>query len=435
LTTAENPGLVGGIKMPIINKIKERFFGEIMEGFKQVDIDDMKVGDLSITAISAEVVNDNHNNVQLSFQEDKNGLAVSVDNTYVNVHVHWRYKKSILKFSGTGDVKGPISNVRMILGFDTQEKDGFLVPKMSITDFNISLEKKQWHFHFNCKGCIAKINDLILNAFKGPLVDKIKSEARKVVNNKVADIVNKQILERYPLSVPLTNEISISTATTGPVSVRSDFVSVPVDSTIYLTEEGYNRPFEAPEAPKENPDNPGEIILVATKYVFQTLERTINKVPMSFETRVLGLAVRIDIDGSRVPLEIDTRNNELHVLGGAVITIPFLRTSIEIGASSDIDLFFKPGDSENMIFVEPDLDRASMKLTTFSITMFGFRLEFGFLLNFINALVAPLINMFMLNRIAIPKLEQLPLTATAAIVDFQETYTEAGIAFNFGADQ
>jgi len=431
---AENPGLVGGIKMPIINKIKEKFFAEIMEGFKQIDTDDMKVGDLSITGISAEVLNDNHNHVQLSFQEDKNGLAVSVDNTYINVRVNWRYKKSLLKFSGTGDVKGPISNVRMIIGFETQEKDGFLVPKISITDFDISLDKNQWHFHFSCKGCISKVNDLILNAFKGPLVDKIKSEARKVVNKKVANIVNNQILDRYPLSVGLTNEVSMSTATTGPVSVRSDFLSVPVDSTIYLTAEGYNRPFEAPEAPKENPENPGEIIMVATKYVYQTLERTINKIPMSFETQFLGLSVRIDIDGSRVPMEIDTRHNELHVLGGAIVTIPFLHTVIEIGASSDINIFFKPGDSENMIFVEPDLDRASMKLTTFRITMFGFRFEFGFLLNFINILAAPLINMFMLSRIAIPKLEQLPLTATAAIVYFQEIYTEAGIAFNFGAD-
>jgi hypothetical protein len=67
---------------------------------------------------------------------------------------------------------------------------------------------------------------LILKAFQGPLVDKIKSEAKKVVNNKIADTINAKFLSIYPLSLSVTDQISISTATTDVIQVAQMILHV-----------------------------------------------------------------------------------------------------------------------------------------------------------------------------------------------------------------
>ena len=405
-----------------------------MENFQQIKLDDISQGDLKITEVNVEVVNEDHNNVQLSFNQDKNALGVAVSNTYIKAHVNWKYEILFFSVSGVGDVSGPINYVGMNLGFETQEKGGMSIPKLNIQDFDISFNTEGFNFNFDCNLCPGDVVNLILGAFKGQLLDEVRNQARNVVYNNVINLVNSVLLDQYPLTTEVTDEMSIGLATTGPVSVKPDFLSVPIDGTVFLTQEGYNRPFEAPEIPSESPENPGEIILFISKYVYQTLEKTINKVPMNFETTLYGFTIQIQIDGSRVPLEIATRDKDLHLLGGAIVTIPALRLSFEVGASADVDIFFQSGDSTNMIFVDPEIDRSSLKLTTFKISLFGWQFNLNFLTGIANYIIGMIVNRMIFPTMAVPKFEALPLTATAAIVEFFETYTEAGVAFNFGLD-
>jgi len=405
-----------------------------MEGFQTIHVDDMKEGDLRITGITAEVENSSPDNVQLSFNEEKNGLNVVVDQTHIKIHVHWKYKKSILKFSGTGDISGPLSHLAMVVGFETQEKEGMLIPKINIQDFQIDLQKSKWNFKFKCGACISKVNDLILKAFQGPLVDKIKSEAKKVVNNKIADTINAKFLSIYPLSLSVTDQISISTATTDVIQVKEEYLSVPFDASIFLTNEGYSRSTEAPVIPSENPENPGEIVLFASTYMFEGLEAVINKIPMTFEKSIMGLNLIVKIDGSVNPLGIKTKDKVLNIQGGAVISIPTLSIEVEIAASAELDFKFKPGDGTNTLYVDPDIIENTVKFSTFDFSLFGHKLNLGFALPVVDYIFTFIMDTYVFSTIAIPKQETLPLTATSALISFFEEYTEAGIAFNFSQD-
>jgi hypothetical protein len=120
-----------------------------MEEFEQIHMDDMKKGDLKITGITVQVENDNHENVQISFNEKKNALSVVVTNTFIKCHANWKYHVLVTNLSGVADMNGPINKVAMNIGFETQEKDGMLIPKINIQDFDINFDKSHFKFHLN----------------------------------------------------------------------------------------------------------------------------------------------------------------------------------------------------------------------------------------------------------------------------------------------
>jgi hypothetical protein len=322
----------------------------------------------------------------------------------------------------------------MNIGLETQEKDGFLIPKVNIQDFDISFDAGSFSFDFDCSACPGDLANLLLELFKGPLLDEIRNQAKNVVNSEVVGKVNEILREEFPVSVVLSDGLSMSSATTGPVKIKTDYLNVPIDATIFLTNEGYNRPFDAPEIPTEDPDHPGEILLFISEYVYQTATKSANMIPMTFQHSVLGFDTTIEIDGTKVPIKLDTRDGHLHVLGGAIVSVPFFRTVIEIGASADIDLTFRAGDSDHMFFVNPGINRSSMKFTDLKLKIFGIPLNFNLFNPIINFFVTLILDWVAFPEFAIPKLDLMPITATTAKVDFFDTYTLAGIAFNFGLD-
>jgi hypothetical protein len=431
---AENPGLVGGLKLPIINKIKEKYFETFMDGFRNINIDDLHEGDLKVTGIEVEAINDDHNNVQVSFNEEKNGINVVVDNTQIKVHCNWGYKVLIITISGVGDIRGPISHLSMLIGFETQEKDGAIIPKINIQDFDIGIDSGAWDFHFDCSACPPGIADLLLNLFKGELVGKIKDEARNVVNTQIADMVNNVLLESYPLQAAVTDTISLSTATTSVVKVKANYLSVPLDATIFLTEEGYARQFEAPEIPFESESNPGELMFFASTYLFDTFESTINKTPFDIPLSIMGYDASFKIDGTKVPLELKTQNKNLHASLGGIFELPAWKFEAEVGIETNIDLFFPNGDEANMVYVDADVNKDSLKFTKFKISFYGWNFNLSFVTGIVNFLIGNVINLFVLPSIPVAKIEALPLTSTGSQVNFFETYTELGLAFNFGLD-
>jgi hypothetical protein len=322
----------------------------------------------------------------------------------------------------------------MNLGFETQEKDGMLIPKVNIQDFDIQFDEGNFNFNFDCSMCPGDLANIILNLFKGALLDKIRDEARGVVNDKVVGTVNDALMEGYPLTKELNEEIGIGLATMGPVVVKQDYLSAPIDGTIFLNSEGYNRPFDAPEIPVESAENPGEILLFISEYVFNTLSKTLNQVPIQFESSIFGFNLNIQVDGAKYPIDVSTHDKALHLGGGATVTIPALNIIFEVAAKSEIDLNFMPGDSANMLFIDPNADKDSLKIDTFILTVFGMRLNLSLFAGIVNFFIGMAIDHLVLPTIGVPKVEAMPLTATSALVNFFDRYTEAGIAFNFGMD-
>ena len=73
------------------------------------------------------------------------------------------------------------------MGFETQKKGEFILPKVNIQDFNIVFDNNHFKLDFDWKLCPPYVIDIILSIFKGTLLNKVKSEARAVVNTKVVD--------------------------------------------------------------------------------------------------------------------------------------------------------------------------------------------------------------------------------------------------------
>lgn len=405
-----------------------------MENFKTVHISDMSVDPLTITGITLEVENDNHQNVLISLNAEKNALGVAVSNTKIRIHVNWRANLRLFSITGVGDIRGTVDNVGMNVSFETQDKEGKLIPKINIQDFTINFDAQSFDFQLDCSACPGNIASLLLNTFRGPLLDRVSNEATSIANSRMAQTLNARILNSYPLTANLSSELSMSLANMGPIVVRSDFIKAKIDGTIFLSQEGYNRPVQAPEIPVENPENPGEAILFISKYMYETLQISLNKVPLSFDTSLWLFALNIKVDGRANPIEISTPNNTLHISGGAVATIPRLGLIYDVAASTNLYFNIYPGDSQNMLFIDPEVNQKTLRLVRFRFTFFGLTLNLSFLTGIANWFISWLISRVVFPVISVPKIDALPLVATSAMLSFYEKYTEAGIAFNFGMD-
>lgn len=400
--------------------------------FKQINIPDLSVGDLKITGIMVQVSNDNPNNVHIGFDQPRNGLDVSVDNTNIKVHVNWRYEISFIKISGTGDISGPVRNVHMTIGFETQPKGNFMIPKINVQNYDIDFDKGGFDFKFDWGGCPGDVISFILNALRGPLLDKVRDESRGIVSSQVANVVNNFFQMGYPVSVAVNDYFSIATSTVGALNVKSDYLSVPIDATVFLTKEGYNRQGDGELFPSEDPTNPGEIQLFVGQYTFRWLENSINKIPVHYETSIYGLGIQVDIDGSKYPLKFSTKDGNLHVEFGSKISIPSISLFIDIVGGADFTFAFKNGDSTNMIYVDPDVNRQTLQLSTLKLSLFGWNFDLSAAGPWIVWIVEQFIDRIILPVIPIPKQSALPLTATAAVLKFFDTHAMGGIAFNFG---
>lgn len=402
-----------------------------MENFPQVDLNDITSGNIQLTGISVKVTNANHENVQVAFNEEKNALGVVASNTNLTIHCNWRYTVNKNIITGTADITGTISKVGMNLGFETQQRNSSLVPKVNIKDFDFTFDMATFKYDFDCSICSEAVINVIIASFKGPLLNSVSNEARNVINREVISAANTMMLENYPSTIQLNANMSISTTTTGPLIVKGDYLGAPIDGTVYLTAQGYKRPSDAPEMTIKDNCPPGEVCLFVNKYPFQTTAKSMNQYPLEFGSSFFGLTYYIDIDGSKVPFSFDLRDDKLYFSGGATVSIPSLFTLIEVQGTSLIDFSFLSGDRTNMVYVSPIIDRNSLNLTTLNVNFLGFRINYSILGSFVNFLVKYLLNTLVFPSIAIPKISVMPLTATSGQTRFNETYAQAGISFRF----
>jgi hypothetical protein len=403
-----------------------------MGEFSQIDLPNLTRGGLQITGITARVKNTNHENVQVALNQAKNSLGVVVSNTSIEMHINWRYSVSVLTVSGTGDIRGTIGKIDMKLGFDTQKSGEHLVPKLNVQDFNVTLDANSFVFNFDCTLCPRDVLNFILTAFRGPLLDEVKDQARSVVNSEVVNVANRMILANYPTSIQLNEQLSISTAITGPLSVKTDYLSGSIDGTVFLTSKGYDGNSNATQITVEDSCAPGEVCLFLGKHVFETATRSMNQFPLQFSTTYLGMDVLVDIDGTKVPVGVELRENNLFLLGGATITIPGIAAVIELGGTSLIDFSIKSGDKTNMAYVTPVADRSSLELETLAVTVFGFRANLGIFASLVDSFVTSSLSAIVFETIPVPKIAIMPLTASSGQTRFNETYAHAGISFSLG---
>ena len=174
LALANNPGVVGNMKMTFIEAIKNSQFSSVMSQFTNLPIPSQSAGPLSLGG-TMTISNSDANNVQISPNPSANALDLTISNTNVDLNLNWKFHESPLpSVSGSASASGPISSITMELIFQTQEKNGVTVPKVAVQNVAINLDKGAFHLSIG-SGIISKISGAITSLFNSQIMGEVQS--------------------------------------------------------------------------------------------------------------------------------------------------------------------------------------------------------------------------------------------------------------------
>ena len=136
----------------------------------------------------------------------------------------------------------------------------YFIPQIGVNNFNISMDKDVFNIELNCNHCPGEVKRLVSKFMKERLLDAVRSAIVAQTPSQITSIVNSLLMQKYPRSVTLYNNIDIAKALVGEVAVQDDHIQVPLNATS-LHSKDENNPGPAPEIPKFNPKNPDDIMV------------------------------------------------------------------------------------------------------------------------------------------------------------------------------
>jgi hypothetical protein len=173
---AENPGLITNVKIDFINTFKDQEFTKVMEGFKNIPIPDQSIDELSTYGGVMSIENNDPANVALNFAPPST-LGVNVMNTVINVKMNWKFKKSILSFSGQAMASGPVT-IAMDMNLGSQYKEGTVVPQIDVSNINLDINKGSFDVKVHADYVPDFVLDAITSLFHGKIMDVVIDEVR-----------------------------------------------------------------------------------------------------------------------------------------------------------------------------------------------------------------------------------------------------------------
>lgn len=430
LTLADNPGMVSVVKLPVVNKIRDKYFTTLFTQFGHQTIPDMSSGDVTIKDITLDLTNGDANNLKVSFDETNNALYIEVDATQVRVHLNWKYDASLLQVSGDATVDGPVSSLTLNLGFTTKPEASYFIPQVNVNSFNAQLNKDAFNLQFHCDGCPGFVEQLVESLIKDTLLDTVSQAINQQVPSQLNTVGNQILDQSFPRSVSMYNNLDVATAMTGPLTIKSDHIEVPLDSTVFLKEDGYNRQGDAPVIPSYNPNDPGEIQLFLSSYLLDTLSASLNKGVQTFTTAVKGIQINLSIDPAKGATSLKFEEGSFDISISPTILVPSYSVGLQISASAQIDPQIIPGDAKDMFYVSPKIK--GFKMSNLQLIVGGSTYSLSFVKSFLNTLFQYVINSGLVPKIGAPKLAVLPLVVSSSELDFHATYSEFGAIFDFG---
>ena len=366
---SENPGYVMDVKLPVINKVRDRYFDEVFENFGQQDIPDVTSGKLKVYDIKVALSNSSPNNLNVGFDEPNNGVAVKVDDTYVSIKCNFRYKKSIIKFKGSIDLHGTLKSIGLNLGFDALEESGYYVPQLKMNSFDFDMPKSNFKLKLKCKGCPKFVQDLISTFAKDPLIVSIRNQIRKTLPTQLITAGNRVLVTSYPRTVNLYNDINLCTAMSGPIMIKSDYAQVPLDGTLFLTEDGYHRTGSAPDIPIYNEKDPGELQMFFSSYLPTSLDEILNKKTQQYKVKYQSQTYILELNPEKGKTTLTFEDGDFKILASPTITMPNLGLSLFFSASAMIQPEIDNGDDTHMLYVHPKV--GEVKINNVELIMDG----------------------------------------------------------------
>jgi hypothetical protein len=425
---AINPGAVIGLREPVLNQIKDYYFDIIMLGFQFLFIEDLTDHSVTLTGISPTLDIPSSSHVTVHTDAERNALRVVVQDAGLKVHLNW--KDSSSSHTGVADLDGTIDNITLYMSFDATHVNQTYRPKINFDEVLINQNASDFSINYACSECDQDAIDRIEHALGVRMFEHFESKAKDLVNLLISTVVNLQLETMYPETFPLSSDIAIDVGMTGKAEVKHDFVAVPIDSTIFLKSQGYNRPMVAPEFQFVNPDNPGEMILFTSDYVFKTISNILNTYDVDFTLPVYGTNVTITLDGDRIPFHLESEEGHMVLQAGGIVSVPAWVSALEFTLVTKLDLDLQRGDSTAMLYMHPTLIDADF--SSLVLIVLGFRIDLtNSIVPFVNRMMEILLNIVFLPRFKIPKLEALPLKFNEAQLEFFKNHTELGVTFKY----
>eukprot|EP00343_Euplotes_focardii_P005749 CAMPEP_0205808114 /NCGR_PEP_ID=MMETSP0205-20121125/11980_1 /ASSEMBLY_ACC=CAM_ASM_000278 /TAXON_ID=36767 /ORGANISM="Euplotes focardii, Strain TN1" /LENGTH=397 /DNA_ID=CAMNT_0053083293 /DNA_START=169 /DNA_END=1362 /DNA_ORIENTATION=+ len=393
-------------------------------------IPNMKEKKLRLENIHLQVNIPSSNNIELSFDESSNGLKVILRNISTNLSLKWK-KKILFKIKGKFHVKGEFDKIELILGFNTQIKDGFIIPSVYTKSASIDIDKHKWKADFGHKNIANEIGNVILRILRGKGIKLIKKECMKQLEKKIPNIINKGILKKYKTEGSLTPWLSLSLANTGPINVNKDYLALPIDGTIFLVEDGYNKTIKSSEIPLVPTTTNNDIVLVAGRYSFKTLETSMNKLDFEYYTKADKLDVRIFIPGNNKSYSITNTATGLHVKVKGTLTLVESRMSIDIEISANVTMSLSNGDENEMFYLNPEIVKNSINIKTSNVAFVKQKLGLSLLTPLFDPIIEYFTNKIKLKSVPVKKLDDSKLLCKVKKNDvkFSPKYAQVELSF------
>ena len=386
----------------------------------------MELQGVTLSNIDVDIDNDSPDNVNFTFNEGLNALEAGIINTNLTMDFEWKYS---FLLSGKATVYGPVSLVLLDLGFTNATKNNFTVPQVDLSTFDFILDRQSFTLDFSCALCPQLVVNLLINIFRGSLLDSIENSVKNTLNEELINDINVGIYDFYPTTINATQDIGVCTALIDGVRIKSDHLELPVDLTVFLTSEGYQRQGDGPVVPAYDPEIPAEILVSLSSYVTTSIQNILNKTPLSFPFKVLLINMSLNILGPDYPTEISMKKDNLKIKGSPELDISGLKLKYNVELEANLDFSVRNGDDTNLLYITPQLK--SVKLSKISVTFLGIKLNltlFRILLNWIVQLVA---NNILIPTFEIPQLPGFPLKTTDSILQVNDDYIDFGLSIKF----
>lgn len=135
----------------------------------------MELQGVTLSNIDVDIDNDSPDNVNFTFNEGLNALEAGIINTNLTMNFEWKYS---FLLSGKATVYGPVSLVLLDLGFTNATKNNFTVPQVDLSTFDFILDRQSFTLDFSCALCPQLVVNLLINIFRGSLLDSIENSIK-----------------------------------------------------------------------------------------------------------------------------------------------------------------------------------------------------------------------------------------------------------------
>lgn len=172
-----NPGTIIGIREPILNQARDKYFSLLMLGFQFLSFDNVESGLVTLGGITGSLTNTKPENVKIGFDVAQNALTLDITKSTLKLHSNWRADSK----TGVADVSGILSHVVLYLSFSTKGiDDDELIPQISIKDVVITSREEDFKFSYSCDQCSEALIQNLNTALKTNLFQQIKNEAKAI---------------------------------------------------------------------------------------------------------------------------------------------------------------------------------------------------------------------------------------------------------------